>query len=116
MQTAGNQCYRSICSITVLGINTHALSIHTVPIGEGTLRYGMGSSSQPVHLENVYCSGDEDNILQCSHKEIGCSHETDAGVICEGTCVHNTTHLQNLYIPTAVFQLNQVVAEMVTYV
>ena len=72
-----------LCQVYIL--DRHAL--YTVPIGEGTLRYGMGSSSQPVHLENVYCSGEEDSVLQCNHEEIGCSHETDAGVICEGTCV-----------------------------
>ena len=41
----------------------------------------------PIHLDNVQCTGSEENITQCSYvtsTAINCDHSEDAGVICEG--------------------------------
>ena len=61
---------------------------HTVPIGVATDMFGYGLSTQPILIMNVECSGNENNISECSHSEISnvgvCLHADDAGVICEG--------------------------------
>ena len=39
----------------------------------------------PIHLDNVQCTGSEENITQCSYvtsTAINCDHSEDAGVIC----------------------------------
>ena len=43
-----------------------------------------GSSSGPIYLNNVQCTGDEASLMNCSTvREIdGCTHEQDAGVSC----------------------------------
>ena len=48
--------------------------------------YGSGRSDQPVWLENVYCSGNEESLVDCyyyrgwgSHY---CNHTHDVGVSC----------------------------------
>ena len=41
----------------------------------------------PIHLDNVQCTGNEENITQCSYvtsTAINCDHSEDAGVICGG--------------------------------
>ena len=41
----------------------------------------------PIHLDNVQCTGSEENITQCSYvtsTAINCDHSEDAGVICGG--------------------------------
>ncbi len=47
--------------------------------------YGAGSGL--IALSNLGCSGEEPNLLSCSHSGIGvhyCSHSEDAGVRCSG--------------------------------
>ena len=48
--------------------------------------YGPGSNSQPVWLENVYCSGDEDSLIDCYYYggwgSRYCNHTHDVGVSC----------------------------------
>ena len=44
----------------------------------------------PIHLDNVQCTGSEENITQCSYvtsTAINCDHSEDAGVICGGGCI-----------------------------
>ena len=44
----------------------------------------------PIHLDNVQCTGSEENITQCSYitsTAINCDHSEDAGVICGGECI-----------------------------
>uniref|UniRef100_A0A3B1KE07 SRCR domain-containing protein n=1 Tax=Astyanax mexicanus TaxID=7994 RepID=A0A3B1KE07_ASTMX len=51
-------------------------STHSAHFGEG---------NGPVLLDDVGCSGQENNLLSCSHGGLGitnCSHSEDAGVIC----------------------------------
>ncbi|XP_063960869.1 deleted in malignant brain tumors 1 protein-like isoform X4 [Lytechinus pictus] len=49
----------------------------------GSAEFGLGSG--PIQLDDVGCSGDEETILDCSHRPIGqhnCAHSEDAGVVC----------------------------------
>uniref|UniRef100_A0A3B1KJ65 SRCR domain-containing protein n=1 Tax=Astyanax mexicanus TaxID=7994 RepID=A0A3B1KJ65_ASTMX len=53
-------------------------STHSAHFGEG---------NGPVLLDDVGCSGQENNLLSCSHGGLGitnCSHSEDAGVVCSG--------------------------------
>lgn len=46
-----------------------------------------GSGSGPILLDNVVCSGTEDNLLNCGHAGImnsNCDHSQDAAVVCGG--------------------------------
>ena len=39
----------------------------------------------PIHLDEVLCHGDEQNLGDCGkEKEHDCTHEQDAGVMCPG--------------------------------
>ncbi len=47
----------------------------------------FGAGSGPILLSYLGCSGEEPNLLSCSHSGIGvhhCSHTEDAGVRCSG--------------------------------
>ena len=55
-----------------------------------TIEALFGNGSGDVLLDNVVCSGDEENLLDCSHnpiREHNCDHMEDAGVRCEGVYV-----------------------------
>ena len=44
----------------------------------------------PIHLDNVQCTGNEENITQCSYltsTAINCDHSEDAGVVCGCECI-----------------------------
>ena len=60
----------------------------TDPLPESELRYGAGNFTQPILLREVECNGNEANISECNHPEVNdfgfCSHQGDAGVICQG--------------------------------
>ena len=48
----------------------------------------VGSGSGPIFLDNVGCTGSEQNLLNCIHNGIGvhnCRHTDDVGVRCRGT-------------------------------
>ena len=60
--------------------------------------YGQGTG--PIQLDNVQCTGNEVNLLQCSHSTIdNCGHYEDAGIRCQGIAnlLHNNT-LQHLFL------------------
>ncbi|WAQ96305.1 NETR-like protein, partial [Mya arenaria] len=47
--------------------------------------FGGGSKSQVILLDDVYCKGNETNILACQHRPVGesnCAHVEDVGVSC----------------------------------
>ena len=48
--------------------------------------YGSGSTSQPVWLENVYCRGTEESLVDCYYYRgwgnYYCNHTSDVGVSC----------------------------------
>ena len=58
-------------------------------------------------LDNVECSGTEDNIFDCPHGGLGqvnpsCSNVLDLSVICQGSCstrhTYNYTHIPCIYM------------------
>ena len=62
-----------------------------VPIKNG----GFGSGdSRPIILDDVRCSGSEENILNCSYDSVSnCDYSEDAGVICGAVCHSGTVRL-----------------------
>ena len=57
---------------------TDAVAFHSAHFGTGV---------GPIHLDNVACSGNENNLIDCSYSSfVTCSsgHHEDAGVRCQG--------------------------------
>ncbi|XP_076093134.1 uncharacterized protein LOC143064285 [Mytilus galloprovincialis] len=53
-------------------------------------RFGAGTGS--ILLDNVNCTGAEQDILQCSYdNQTNCVHSDDVGVICNGTSIATTS-------------------------
>ena len=54
-------------------------------IGGRVTEFGARSTELPIFLDDVSCSGLENNLIECSHSEIGindCIHEQDVGIVC----------------------------------
>lgn len=54
---------------------------------ETNIFFGSGQS-ESIHLDDLRCSGMEQDLLECSHAPIGdsdCGHAEDVGVICEAS-------------------------------
>ena len=50
------------------------------------ISFGEGGSFQPIHLDDVQCTGTEPNLLNCTHSGVGvhnCGHPEDIGIICQ---------------------------------
>lgn len=46
----------------------------------------FGQSQDPTHLDDVECTGLENNLLECFHtsrEKENCAHAEDAGVVCQ---------------------------------
>ena len=55
--------------------------------------FGTGDS-RPIFLDNVRCTGHEQNIFNCSFDSVSnCDHSEDAGVICGAVCRNGTVRL-----------------------
>ena len=58
----------------------------------------FGTVDGPIFLDEVNCTGAEENILECLSVDAGvhdCSHFQDVGVVCTGqmhTCTSKTMH------------------------
>ena len=64
------------------------------------IAYFGGFEFHPIHLDNVQCTGNEENITQCSYvtsTAINCDHSEDAGVICGGVSCNFVNRL-NIFI------------------
>ena len=51
----------------------------------GNARFGRGSSSSPIWMDNLNCNGDEEALDLCYFPGWGiedCSHYEDAGLVC----------------------------------
>lgn len=47
----------------------------------------FGSASNPIHLSELSCVGNESRLVDCSYPPVGrhnCDHSEDAGVVCTG--------------------------------
>ena len=47
--------------------------------------YGPGTGF--IFLDNLQCSGNENNLFECSHNGVGehnCNHHEDASAVCQG--------------------------------
>ena len=60
--------------------------IYADAMGVGFARFGQGSASMPIHLDEEACLGGERNLLECGRRPHDCTHYEDAGVICNETC------------------------------
>ena len=62
--------------------------------------FGAASTTQPIHLDDVQCTGSEPNLLSCSRSDIGVhncdnNHGEDVGIICQrsqGTVMNTIMH------------------------
>uniref|UniRef100_A0A1X7U110 Deleted in malignant brain tumors 1 protein n=1 Tax=Amphimedon queenslandica TaxID=400682 RepID=A0A1X7U110_AMPQE len=54
----------------------------------------FGKGAGPVHFSSFYCSGNENNLLDCSHYTSPCSYSYHAGVICQAPCNEGDVQLQ----------------------
>ena len=56
----------------------------------GAVAFGnavFGEGTGTIVFDNVFCTGNETNITECSHSGLGvnnCDHSEDAGVRCQG--------------------------------
>ena len=53
--------------------------------------FTFGGGEGDILLDNVQCSGNETNLLQCKHNEIrehNCYHYKDAGISCGNVPLH----------------------------
>ena len=56
--------------------------------------YGRGNGG--IYLDDVSCSGNEQALINCSHRGIGvhgCTHSEDAGVMCLGKSINLTASI-----------------------
>ncbi|XP_033110872.1 scavenger receptor cysteine-rich domain superfamily protein-like [Anneissia japonica] len=55
------------------------------PSANATINPIPGSDGQPIHLDDVICSGDEEGLSECQHEDWGihtCSHSQDVAIKC----------------------------------
>ena len=58
----------------------------------------FGSSSLPIKLDEVRCSGTESSLVNCNFvSRHDCSNIEDAGVICNETCMSRGYYLVILF-------------------
>ena len=60
------------------------------------LRAYFGQGTGAILLDNVACTGTETRLVNCRSNPLGvhnCAHYKDAGVTCQGMCMHICTLL-----------------------
>ena len=61
----------------------------------------FGQGTGHIWLDNVQCTGSENELLNCSHNGIdvhNCDHEEDASVLCPTSNIPNDTGKSNNYV------------------
>ena len=61
-------------------------SYEAVPEVKSGIFFGGGGTFQPIHLDDLRCSGAEATLLNCTHTGVGmhdCEHPEDVGIICQ---------------------------------
>lgn len=78
-------CMGGSCSSLVLSHEKTSILrafLGAVPVsGPGTSVINFGQGTGPILLDDLMCSGDEDNLLLCEQMS-NCNHGEDAGVTC----------------------------------
>ena len=73
-------------------------------------RAGFGQGVDPIWLDNVDCTGSEENIDSCPHNAWGshnCAHFEDAGVICLcKICTHHIYSVVQKYLLSTLDSIN----------
>ena len=64
-----------------------SLSVNLGAIARTNAYFGQGSSTSPILLQRLGCSGTESRLVDCRHSGVGvvssfCGHGDDAGVTC----------------------------------
>ena len=68
-------------------MNVIVFCTYTDAIAVARATFGQGSSTVPIHLDDVACTGRERTILECTRTQThNCFHTEDAGVRCNQTC------------------------------
>lgn len=70
-------------------------------------RFGEAESSVPILMDNVGCLGTEQALDHCNFNgwgEHGCSHQEDAGVICEDSKYTMYLYIQGIHSITFVIK------------
>ena len=62
------------------------ISLTTPPPAATALGFArFGEGTDPIHLDDVGCSGNESSLQECRHNGVGdhnCGHTEDASVVC----------------------------------
>ena len=59
----------------------------------------FGQGTGPIHLDRLFCSGDEERLTDCIHAPVlprQCGHDQDVGVRCSGKAINLCSLLRKL--------------------
>ena len=72
----------NVCTVLISILSLFCTGV----IARKTAYYGQGAGS--IRLDNVECSGTEQNLIDCPHiTNHNCAHSKDAGVDCPGIII-----------------------------
>ena len=62
-----------------------------LPFVGTTTRASYGEGTGPIWLDNLFCTGSETQLIDCTHNGFGvhnCIHREDAGLMCGGKYIN----------------------------
>ncbi len=68
-----------------MNLNKNLYTTHEGAIARLNGAFGQGSTSEPILLDDVQCTGIESRLIDCPNRGVGfhnCGHHQDAGVEC----------------------------------